>query len=249
MTRIDYSVDEIVELLKRTSLPTIVVEGSDDVIVFRHLEDRLANVGADVLPASGRGKLLQVFERRAEFISSTNVVFIADKDTWVHTGVPSAYCSDILVLTDGYSIENDIFRDGDLEGLLLASERELFRDELGKFLGWYAIALARYLVDGKEKIDLHPNYIFEEGVLDGLLTLREGEYHPVELHQLLRDNFDRLLRGKSLISLLVRQTTRPGRRPSHKPQTLLEFVAAKPGQFLLSIEERVSRCLSKRLAQ
>jgi|LauGreDrversion4_2_1035121.scaffolds.fasta_scaffold477669_1 hypothetical protein len=244
MTAIDYSVDEIVELLKRTNLPTIVVEGSDDVVVYRHLEDRLSSIGADVLPTAGRDKLLQVFERRREFISFAKVVFIADRDTWVHTGIPLDYSSDILIFTDGYSIENDAYRDGQLENLLLNWERDRFHEELSTFLSWYAIALTRHLDNPIEKIDLHPNQIFQGDCPVAFLTLRDGEAFPDGLCQELKDNYAKMLRGKSLINLLVRQTTRPGRRPSHKPLTLLEFVAAKPGQYLLSIEDRVSRCLA-----
>ena len=44
MANVDYSVDELVSLLKKTNLPTIVVEGSDDIIIFRHLEDRLSKI-------------------------------------------------------------------------------------------------------------------------------------------------------------------------------------------------------------
>ena len=245
MTAIDYSVDEIVELLKRTNLPTIIVEGSDDVIVYRHLEDRLSSIGADVLPAAGRDKLLQVFERRDEFISSAKVVFIADRDTWVHTGIPLDYSSDILIFTDGYSIENDAYRDGQLENLLLNRERDEFHEELATFLSWYAIALTRHLNNPIEKIDLHPNQIFQGDGPDAFLSLRDGESFPDDLCQDLKDNYAKLLRGKSLINLLVRQTTRPGRHPSHKPLTLLEFVAAQPGQYLLLIQDRVFRSLSR----
>lgn len=244
MAGIDYSVDEIVALLKKTSLPTIVVEGSDDVIVFRHLEDRLANLGVDVLPATGRSKLLQVFERRDEFKASTKVVFIADRDTWVHTGIPSKYLDDILILTDGYSIENDVYRDGDLESLLIASEREVFFWELDMFITWYSLALSRSLDGLHANIDLHPNQIFQEGSLDTLLQMRDDEFYPHALKGEIKSNYARILRGKSLLNLLVRQTTRPGRQPAHKPQALLEFVAARPGQHLLAIEEKVNKFLA-----
>ena len=244
MANVDYSVDELVSLLKKTNLPTIVVEGSDDIIIFRHLEDRLSKIGVDVLPAKGRSKLLQVFERRMEFMGSKRVAFIADRDTWVNTGIPPSFCDNTLIFTDGYSIENDVFRDGNLESLLVTSEREIFARELELFISWYSIALARYLVDGTEKIDLHPNQVFQDGCLEKLLIPREGECSPEELKNELKSNYARLIRGKSLLNLLVRQTTRPGRQPSHKSQALLEFVAARPGQHLRAIEERVSICLS-----
>lgn len=37
-TKAQPTVDELVALLKRTALPTVICEGSDDLIVYRRLE-------------------------------------------------------------------------------------------------------------------------------------------------------------------------------------------------------------------
>jgi hypothetical protein len=240
----EYSVDEIVEILKRTSLPSIVVEGRDDIVVYRRIEERMSTIGADVLPALGRDKLLKVFERRSELPSTARVVFIADKDTWVHSGVPAEYSDQMLVFTDGYSIENDLYRDGQLEGLLLGAERQAFERELEDFVSWYAIALSRHLTDNNENIRLHPNHVLDRRFFSDLVSLRYGESDPQALRDEIRSDYPRLLRGKSLLSLLDRQTTRPGRQPSHKPLALLELVAVNPGPLLQEIEAKASIVLS-----
>jgi len=240
----EYSVDEIVETLKRTSLPSIVVEGLDDIVVYRRIEERMSSIGADVLPALGRDKLIKVFERRSELPSTARVVFIADKDTWVHSGIPPEYCDQMLIFTDGYSIENDLYRDGQLEGLLLGAERQAFERELGDFVSWYAIALSRHLMNGTENIRLHPNHVLDSRFFPDLVTLKHGESDPQTLRDEIQSDYPRLLRGKSLINLLVRQTTRPGRQPSHKPLALLEIVAVNPGPLLQEIESKASRALS-----
>ena len=240
----NYSVDEIVETLKRTSLPSIVVEGLDDIIVYRRIEERMSFIGADVLPALGRETLLQVFDRRSELPSTAKVVFIADKDTWVHIGVPANYCDQMLILTDGYSIENDLYRDGQLESLLLSAERQAFEKELENFVSWYAIALSRYLIDGNENIRRHPHHVLNRDFFAALVSLRHGESDPKELRDMIRRDYPRLLRGKSLMSLLVRQTTKTGRHPQHQHQALLELVAINPGPLLQEIEANVSRVLS-----
>jgi hypothetical protein len=242
----EYSVDEIVETLKRTHLPTIVVEGRDDVIVYRRIEERLSSIGADVLPALGRDKLLKVFDRRDEFPGSARVIFIADKDTWVHGSIPTEYCDQVLIFTDGYSIENDLYRDGQLENLLLDAERQTFEHELDKFISWYAVALSRHLADGNENISLHPNHVLDHRCFSDLIALRHGESCPQELSDQIRSDYPRILRGKSLINLLVRQTTRPGRQPTHKHQALLEIVAVNPGPLLQEIEGSARRVLSSR---
>ena len=52
---------EIVSSLAHTSIPTIVVEGRDDMSILRLLEDKS---GINVLPCGGKDCLLEVFERR-----------------------------------------------------------------------------------------------------------------------------------------------------------------------------------------
>jgi hypothetical protein len=240
----EFSVDEIVGTLQRTSLPSIVVEGRDDIVVYRRIEERMTSIGADVLPALGRDKLIKVFERRSELPSTARVVFIADKDTWVHSGVPAEYCDQMLVFTDGYSIENDLYRDGQLEGLLLGAERQAFERELEDFVSWYAIALSRHLIDENESIRLHPNHVLDSKFFSNLVSLRHGEGDPQALRDEILSDYPRLLRGKSLLDLLVRQTTRPGRQPSHKPLALLELVAVNPGPLLQEIQTKASRVLS-----
>jgi hypothetical protein len=239
----EYTVDEIVELLKRTSLPTIVVEGREDIIVYRRIEERLSRIGVDVLPALGRKKLLQVFDRRNELPEAVNVVFIADRDTYLHSGIPPEYDHHALVFTDGYSIENDIYRDGQLENLLLGAERQAFENELDKFVSWYAVALSRHLADDTEGIKNHPNQVLSHELYDTLAALRDGEDFPQLLHDQLRENYSRMIRGKSLIGLLVRQTTCAGRQPQHNVASLLEIVAVKPGDLILRIQEEVASAL------
>lgn len=61
------TVDELVASLRRTTLPTVLVEGSDDMNVYRWIEDRLDPAQVSILTCGGRNTLLQVYERRAEF--------------------------------------------------------------------------------------------------------------------------------------------------------------------------------------
>src|SRR5579863_8723513 len=132
-SRAEPSVEEIIALLKQTSLPTIVVEGADDMIVFRRFEDRLSHLGVSVLPVGGRLNVLNIFTRRGEIPAYVKLAFIADQDTWVYTGVPKEYQHANLILTSGYSIENDVFVDGNLVSLLSRKEFGRFLAELQQF--------------------------------------------------------------------------------------------------------------------
>ena len=238
------TVEEIIALLKRTSLPTVVCEGSDDLIIYRRLEERLSHVGISVLPAGGRKNVLQVFDRRSEIPTSVRLAFIADRDTWVNTTVPAAYLSPVLCLTTGYSIENDVIIDGKLEDLLIGSEAETYKAELNDFLDWYALALSRHLANQSDPIAHHPDHVLDPNERPSLMALRTGESYPTPLRTTLSSQYGRLVRGKSLLSLLVRNTNTRRGLPRHTDKALLEIVAARPGALLGRISNEIEAVLA-----
>lgn len=233
------TVEEIVSLLKKTSLPTVVCEGSDDLIVYRRLEERLGHLGVSVLPAGGRLNVLQIFERRGEIPTSVPLAFIADRDTWVNTAVPAAYVAPSLCLTSGYSIENDVIADGKLEDLLVGAEMTAYQAELKDFLDWYALALSRHLASPSEPIAHHPDYVLNPTQKPNLMALRSGETYPSSLRAAIAVQYKMHVRGKSLLSLLIRNTNTRLGQPKHTDRALLEIVAARPCQLLNRISNEV----------
>jgi hypothetical protein len=139
--KVELDVEEIIAPLKKTSLPTVIVEGSDDVIVYRRFEIGLAHLGISIFPVGGRKKVLDIFLRKSEIPADVKLVFVVDQDTWVNTGVPAQYQSSQMVLTTGYSIENDVFMDGNLVSLLKGQEIAKFFSELESFVEWNSLAL------------------------------------------------------------------------------------------------------------
>ncbi|MEF8750054.1 MAG: DUF4435 domain-containing protein [Candidatus Accumulibacter propinquus] len=194
----DLSVNEIISTLRRSSLPTVVVEGSDDIVVHRRLEDRLAHLGVSVFPVGGRDKVISAFDRRGELPAGAKVVFVADQDTWVYSSVPPAYAHPNIVFTAGYSIENDVFVDGNLDAILAAQDERAFRQDLATFVDWYALALTRHLADCRNPIALHPEQVLDPAQLPDLMSLRPGEAFPTTLRDQVHGEYARLLRGKSL---------------------------------------------------
>lgn len=51
------TVNEIYELLKRSSLPTVLVEGKDDIIFYRGIEFELSCFNIDMLPAGNKSSV------------------------------------------------------------------------------------------------------------------------------------------------------------------------------------------------
>lgn len=241
----EITIDEIISTLKRTSLPTIVVEGKDDMIVYRTFEERLSSIGVSVLPVGGREKVLEVYSRRSELPAASRPVFIADRDTWVLSGVPNEYTDHSIVFTHGYSIENDVYVDGELRKLLRGTECAKYASELADFIEWYAIAIARHLTDSTQPIALHPDHVLNPDERPTLVALAPGEDYPEALRASIANDYSRLLRGKSLLALLVRNTNYKGREPRHTNNALLEAVAVRPGALLNALYERVEQYFSQ----
>ena len=90
MSTRDLTVDELVAALGRSDLPTVIVEGKDDMEIYRWVEERLGSRKASVQAAGGKEKLLSIYKRRREF-PNLPVAFVADKDMWLFSGIPSDY--------------------------------------------------------------------------------------------------------------------------------------------------------------
>jgi hypothetical protein len=238
------TVDELLALLKKTNLPTVICEGSDDLIIYRRLEDRLNHLGVSVLPAGGRNNVLKVFERRYEIPSAVHLAFVADQDIWVNSGIPLTYSTPCLIFTDGYSIENDAICDGNLEGLLAGTEVTQFKKELCDFVEWYALALTRHISDPTKPIKMHPNQVLNPTIRPSLLALELGEIYPLSARQTILADYKRLLRGKSLLALLIRNTNSRPSQPNHTDRSLLEMVAARPGQKLTRLSSMIEALFS-----
>jgi len=167
--------------------------------------------------------------------------FVADQDVWINSGIPAVYKTPQLVFTHGYSIENDVFCDGNLTALLTAPDIGHFEEELEKFLSWYALFLSRHLSDSIHSISLHPDQVLEPGYWESCLSLQPGETYPEALRIELKNDYRRLLRGKSLLALLIRSTNRRPGQPRHNTKGLLETVAARPGPLLLQTESAIAK--------
>jgi hypothetical protein len=242
-SRIELTLEELLGLLKKTNLPTVIVEGKDDMVVYRRFESRLSSHGVDFLPVGGRTKVLELFKRRSEIPPHVKIIFIADKDVWVNTGIPVDHLNDYLLFTHGYSIENDIYIDGRLSDLLIGRECKKHLDELNQFIDWYALALNRYFQNKSETISLHPDQVLKAGELKNLMLLHTNEVYPTQLRTLIYSEHKRLLRGKSLLALLIRNTNYPGSIRNHSTSSILEMVAMNPGTLLHEMLKKIEDLL------
>lgn len=240
---IHLSVDELVELLKRSSLTTVVVEGKDDMTIYRWLEQKIGIDKVNFLPCGGRDKLLQVFNRRDEF-SQIKTIFLADKDCFVYTTVPAEY--DDIIWTKGYSVENDLYAGRFLEKLLSVNEEVNFRASLKNFITYYAFEVEQFNKKLVFNFSNHPNQVLTDShELDQVFleTVNYSEPTP-ETIEYLEKEYDLLLRGKSLFALLLRFLSHKNREIKHSKKSLCEtsFKLAENSllnDIIISIEGRL----------
>ena len=230
MKKRELTVEEIVSLLRHSSIPTILVEGPDDIMVYRWLKQHIKPLKASAIQCGGREKLLSVYKRRNEF-SHLKTAFLADQDMYVFLGIPSEY-SDII-WTAGYSIENDIYAG--------STKLDDYKQLLEKILEWFAFEVEEYQKGKDSKIDIvilhnqpiseNETYIsikYENNDVKTDLILRKDFNLPNDkfLSEIKKD-FKLKLRGKILFKVLSVYLNARKRLVKYKTEALYE-IGAKP---------------------
>ncbi len=201
-----FTEDEIINTIKRSGLPTVLVEGKTDAAFYRSLENAIGTTNGNFLSCGGRTVLMEVYKRKTEFVGK-RVCFVADKDMWIFTGVPPEF-SDII-FSEGYSIENDLYTDADIERLIEGgAQKRNHQDMISSVCRWFACEV--------EKCRSGQPFIAEPPNLFLLIPHRTYQCCPNELASLgffepERDTFEELvtsykmkLRGKLLFKILTR---------------------------------------------
>ncbi len=233
------TVDEIISTLGRTSLPSVLVEGKDDVRIFRRLEEQCGIMSVSVMQCGGREALLEVYRRRREITSKINIVFVADKDLWMFRGVPGEYENERLILSEGYSIENDLYVDQELENVLVPKSRADYQGKLQKVVRWYSININRLLRGEEAKIDLHPSYVLNKNQYLIITGLKEQEEFPQEIYDLVISDYKRFLRGKTLLDLIISHMRECEYQKEISVDAFFDIASARPGTLLSASFSRV----------
>jgi hypothetical protein len=198
------SVKEIVDTLKKTSLITVLVEGKDDAVVYRHLNDKINidDIEVDVLQCGGRVKLLNIFKRRQEF-KNAKVIFLADKDMWVFGDVPEEYKN--IVFTDGYSIENDLYIESHFNNLLNEEKTTDLHNLIKCLSVWFAFEVNKYKKTGNCQAKYSVGQICPNNILCSEFKNRINFIDPPEeLINEIYSEYTKKLRGKQLFDALVK---------------------------------------------
>ena len=212
----------LVGMLHNSHLPTVLVEGKDDHQIYQWVERCAGIQKANVLSVGGRETLLAVYRQRNEF-AHLPVAFVADRDLWLFSGIPPGYPD--IIWTEGYSIENDLYADANLENLLDIDEVDEHQGVRDIIIEWFAFEVEEHLAGREPRVDTHCNEIVPLGqtaMNQGFHTRRGFRSPNEELHQQIKGAYQLQLRGKSLFQVLIRFLNAPGRGTPYSILTLHE---------------------------
>ena len=251
MSKIDLTVVEIVSMIKRSGVINIVIEGRDDIIAYRHIESALnmhASIFISLVPAGGREKVLAIYDILKRDNALDKCYFICDQDIWLYSGIPEAYIDQRIVKTNGFSIENDLLRDYDISRLLSEGEAIKFNIELDIFRDWFAFALSKVLAGEDQPISCHVNEIIDSD-RDRPAVIQAKTNDPGMRSLLKKISLDdaKFLRGKSYLSLYLRQLSERKRKVKHSTLSIFEHASAARGENLMNIESNLLQLMNEEL--
>lgn len=218
----DPTLENLVDILRFSNKPNIIVEGQDDEIIYRTLVERLGKFGVGFFSAGSKDILLHLYEELAEYENAGDfrhapVAFIADRDMWLFRGIPNQY--DDIIWTEGYSIENDLYSHVKLRDRV--GNKVEYDQTLDAISMWFAYKVEEYLeknppekifesIRDEKHVDV--GYRLNRVVPPEKTTLApDMEFLPLyhERVRKVRRAYHLQLRGKLLFELLVRFLNKP----------------------------------------
>lgn len=192
------SVSEIIGTIKNSDLLNVIIEGKDDIFVYRKLEKIYFDHDLALIAAGCRSNVLKVFQEIKNTEHFENCIFIVDQDKWIIDGIPEEYLNPRLITTIGYSIENDVYIDTKVEDIITIHKNiKEYKSNLDIYLKWFTLAISR-----NSSLKITPFNFFEsEEKINHFTLLKDGEILNEELYNDIKSNYQYKLRGKNLISL------------------------------------------------
>lgn len=245
------TVDEIISTLKRSNIPTILIEGTDDLFIYRWIKRKITATPVALQACGGRNNLFSVYHRRSEFINST-VAYVADRDGFRFKPIPKEFAG--IIFTKGYCIENDVYTGSEISNFI-DPENKTELDTLREVIGsWFAYEVEKFLncpeCTNLENAGAHINLVTPNGNEICPKFSKSIGYIPAneKYRELVFSNYDFNVRGKQLFQMLARLLSRKGRFSKFTDKNLVE-IALKTGEneALTPIIEKLENnlCLEK----
>ncbi|WP_445344882.1 DUF4435 domain-containing protein [Acinetobacter bohemicus] len=208
----------------------VIVEGIDDIVIYRNLITLYQSKGIKVIAAGCRDKVLDVFNLLKNTPDLDKAIFIIDQDSWIFSGIPSDYQHIRIICTAGYSIENDVYVDKKIANLMQGvGIYSAFQTDLQLYLKWFTLAITRFCTNNNansEKLDIHPDNFFKNSTtIADYCSLNTGEVFPQQTYDDLLTDYALKFRGKCLLSLAIRTLGKRPEAPKYNSKTIMEETA------------------------
>lgn len=235
MSKLQVTIEELISTINHSNLPIIIVEGDDDIVIYRTILSKIGPARYSMIEVGGRPQLFELYKRRNEFLQKS-ILFIADRDLYVFSDIPQDYLE--IFFTEGYSIENDlyIYAKEAIKELFEAEEHLRVQNALSMITEWYSHEIFNYLNGSDFKLDYHPLRLLDRN-LNRKFTIPiniESDPQYCKLKTNILQHYYKLLRGKSLFQTLEFILADPNRRVKYKiPQIIDIMLKFGRGQFFI----------------
>lgn len=207
--------EEIISTLQRSQLNSILIEGKDDKIVFDYIVEKIEeeDILIDVFPCGGRDILIELSSEVNTFSAKT--FFFCDADMWIfdENRIPESIKEkNNIYITQGYSIENDLFIEGKeiLFSYLKPDERVLYEQLLETIAHWFSYQTYLYLnvapavCSYSDKNVCNPNFINcnDLKINDEAYQAFDHETNNVLVEKIM-ENKEYFTRGKFLFQIFT----------------------------------------------
>ena len=163
MPAANYTIEENIEILKRTKIKTIVAEGVDDLEILRTIEAKIKSATGEInfIIAGSKDAVLQIWGKR-DLFKTAPIGFLADSDMWLFDSKTQNYPG--IIFTEGYSVENiSIQNDCFLQLIEHSNALKIsWNNALLSLAKWFAAEVAFYLKDSPPILDLDVSKILNE---------------------------------------------------------------------------------------
>ncbi len=233
--------DELISAINHSSQPYIIVEGPNDVMVYRWILDEMDC--SDLLePRNGCDGVNALIRRRNEIVNP-KVIFIIDKDTLVYSN--SEPVDNNVIYTEGYSIENDLYQGKSFEKhYFKKDDKSLFEKALNEFLRYYACELEKFKNSKEFDFTKSPESILSVNHLLDTSKLTDYKEPSQSSVEYLRKDYDLLLRGHSLFHLVRMIVGRKERTIKYSQKQLYDMCYCLKSDSIKHMQEKIIKLLS-----
>lgn len=243
----------IIETLKRSSLNTVLIEGKDDLLIYRQIESELDSVDIDFFPCNGRSNLLEVYKVKDTI--EAKLLFICDSDLWLFVPKPEYIIDNDLIATEGYSIENELYQDGldIIESLFSKDELEKKRAVIDNLCRWFAHEVLLVLADNQHNCKFADVSLLNTSIMevkatnfkDDFLASRNFTEPKAEVLEDITQNYMIKLRGKFLFQTIEKIfQERPKEMVKYRKDQIFDMIYR-----LVSKAENPDKIINKRKKQ